>query len=124
MDLAEFTDNVLTLTAIFAKKDEIGKIEQVYFHFDNTHALEIDVDWDTDEVIIGFGKIQTLGENFIPIFTQFYEMNLIRTWLMTNHKGYQDAIQFEFWAKAGGQDGFFQLQAVASTLYIYELSKT
>lgn len=121
MDLTEFSENALVLTEIFAIKDDIGNYEKVYFIFDEVNFLIIDVDWNTDEVIILFEKIFN-DKGFISILPNFYGITFIRSWLMVNHKGYQDAIQLEFWDKTNKEGKFLQIQAVASHLNIYELN--
>lgn len=122
MDLTEFSENALVLTGVFAIKNDIGRYEKVSFTFDKVNFLTVDVDWDTDEVIITFEKTLNSEEGLVSILPDFYGITFIRSWLMVNHQGYQDAIQLEFWDNTNKESKFLRIQSVASHLYIYELN--
>lgn len=121
MNIQQLTE----LTEQYAKVHNIVKIinddmvDGVIVYLNNQTAIIVSVDVDTDELKIIINQSAISPLNAISILPKVQGLILIRTWVMQNHKGYQDAIQFEFFDKECGDTHFVQLMAISSEIVVY-----
>ena len=123
MDLLNFTEEAGMFTDVRAWTDD-GNVRALTLHFANNTQLHIFVEQDTDELVVSTSSV--LNQQCTQILTTLqdvYGYLLIRTWLMHNHKGYQDALQLEFYHPDKSQTHFIQIYVVASSLTLFRLQQ-
>ena len=122
MDLLNFTENAGVFTDVRAWTDD-GNVYALTLLFAQ-QPLHIFVEQDTDELVVSTSLVlnqqctQTLAA-----LQDVYGYLLIRTWLMHNHKGYQDALQLEFYHPDKSQTHSIQIYVKASSLTLFRLQQ-
>ena len=122
MDLLNFIEDAGVLTDVRAWTDG-GDVHALTLQF-TQQPLHIFVEQDTDELVVSTSLVlnqqctQTLAA-----LQDVYGYLLIRTWLMYNHKGYQDALQLEFYHPDKSQTHFIQIYVEASSLTLFRLQQ-
>ena len=122
MDLLNFTEDAGVLTDVRAWTDG-GDVHALTLQF-TQQPLHIFVEQDTDELVVSTSFV--LNQQCTQPLTALqdvYGYFLIRTWLMHNHKGYQDALQLEFYHPGKSQTHFIQIYVVASSLALFRLQQ-
>lgn len=122
MNIKELTEQYLQITNIEKITDD-DIITHIIIALSNNTAINISVDIDTDELIFSINQFITSTKKSIPILQHIKEKTLIRSWVMYNHMGYQDAIQFEFFDKQNGTSHFVQLMVISSEIFVYEFNQ-
>lgn len=97
-------------------------IDSIIILLSNGDTIDISVDIDTDELIIKINQSIANTKKSIPILQNIIGATLIRSWVMCNHMGYQDAIQFEFLDKQSEIGYFVQLMAISSEIFVYDFN--
>lgn len=82
------------------------------------------VDVDTDELMLTNNELSINHQHRISILADLKGLTLIRSWVMRNHLGYQDAIQFELFDKQKAISKFVQFMIVASEIEYYQFEST
>ena len=122
MDLLNFTEDAGVLTDVRVRTDD-GDVHALTLQFAQ-QPLHIFVEQDTDELVVSTSLVlnqqctQTLAA-----LQDVYGYLLIRTWLMHNHKGYQDALQLEFYHPDKSQTHSIQIFVKASSLTLFRLQQ-
>ena len=122
MDLLNFTEDAGVLTDVRAWTDG-GDVHALTLQF-TQQPLHIFVEQDTDELVVSTSFI--LNQQCtqpLSALQDVYGYFLIRTWLMYNHKGYQDALQLEFYHPDKSQTHFIQIYVEASSLTLFRLQQ-
>ena len=123
MDLLNFTEEAGRFIDVRAWTDD-GDVRALTLHFANNTQLHIFVEQDTDELVVSTSSV--LNQQCTQTLTALQEVYgyfLIRTWLMRNHKGYQDALQLEFNHPDKPQPHFIQIYVEASSLTLFRLQQ-
>ena len=122
MDLLNFTEDAGVLTDVRAWTED-GNVYALTLKFAQ-QSLHLFVEQDTDELVVSTSLVlnqqctQTLAA-----LQDVYGYLLIRTWLMHNHKGYQDALQLEFYHPDKSQTHSIQIYVKASSLTLFRLQQ-
>ena len=122
MDLLNFTEDAGIFIDAQAWTDG-GDVHAMTLQFAK-QPLHIFVEQDTDELIVSTSFI--LNQQCtqpLSALQDVYGYFLIRTWLMYNHKGYQDALQLEFYHPDKSQTHFIQIYVEASSLTLFRLQQ-
>ncbi len=122
MDLLNFTENAGVFTDVRAWTDD-GNVYALTLQFAQ-QPLHIFVEQDTDELVVSTSFV--LNQQCTQPLTALqdvYGYFLSRTWLMHNHKGYQDALQLEFYHPDKSQTHFIQIYVEASSLTLFRLQQ-
>ena len=123
MDLLNFTEDAGMFTGVRAWIDD-GDVCALTLHLENNRQLLICVENDLDELVISTSNL--LNHKCTQPLTALqhvYGYFLTRTWLMQNHKGYQDALQLEFNHPDNPQTHFVQIYVQASSLTLFRLQQ-
>ena len=122
MDLLNFTEDA----GIFIDAQAWTEDENVYaltLQFAK-QPLHIFVEQDTDELVVSNSFV--LNQQCTQTLTALqdvYGYLLIRTWLIHNHKGYQDALQLAFYHPDKSQTHFVQIYVEANSLTLFRLKQ-
>ena len=122
MDLLNFTENAGVFTDVRAWTDG-GDVHALTLQF-TQQPLHIFVEQDTDELVVSTSFV--LNQQCTQPLTALqdvYGYFLSRTWLMHNLKGYQDALQLEFYHPDKSQTHFIQIYVEASSLTLFRLQQ-
>ena len=123
MDLLNFTEEAGRFTDVRAWTDD-GNARALTLHFANNTQLLIFVEQDTDELVVSTSSVLNHQcSQPLTALQEVYGYFLIRTWLMHNHKGYQDALQLEFYHPDKSQTHFVQIYVEASSLTLFRLQQ-
>lgn len=119
MNICDLTEQYLQVKNI-AKivKDDI--LESIVIDLSDDHTIILSVNIDTDELILMIGKFSGNSQKVVSILSNYQDLILIRSWIMNNHLGYQDAIQFEFFDKQNLVSRYIQFMVTSSEIEIYE----
>ena len=123
MDLLNFTEDAGMFTDVRAWIND-GDVCALTLHFENNRQLLIFVEQDTDELVVSTSSV--LNQQCTQTLTALqdvYGYLLIRTWLMHNHKGYQDALQLAFYHPDKSQTHFVQIYVEANSLTLFRLKQ-
>ena len=122
MDLLNFTEEAGRFIDVRAWTDG-GDVHALTLQF-TQQPLHIFVEQDTDELVVSTSFV--LNQQCTQPLTALqdvYGYFLSRTWLMHNHKGYQDALQLEFYHPDKSQTHFIQIYVEASSLTLFRLQQ-
>lgn len=122
MDLLNFTEDAGVFTDARAWTED-GNVHALTLKF-TKQPLHIFVEQDTDKLVVSTSFL--LNQQCTQALTALqdvYGYFLIRTWLMYNHKGYQDALQLEFYHPDKPQTHFVQIYVEASRLTLFRLQQ-
>jgi hypothetical protein len=120
MNLFELTESYTRILGLIKSVDD-NDISQVSIFFSNRKKLIISINIDTDELNF---QIYDIEEEIISCENEFsYLINckLIRSWIMSNHKDYQDALQIEVVEDSFEIGYIIQFIAEASSIQIFKL---
>ena len=122
MDLLNFTEEAGRFTDVRAWTDD-GDVHALTLQF-TKQPLHIFVEQDTDELVVSTSsELNQQCSQPLTALQDVYGYFLIRTWLMHNHKGYQDALQLEFYHPDKSQTHFIQIYVEASSLTLFRLQQ-
>ena len=122
MDLLNFTEEAGIFIDAQAWTDD-GDVHALTLQFVQ-QSLHLFVEQDTDELVVSTSFV--LNQQCTQPLTALqdvYGYFLSRTWLMHNHKGYQDALQLEFYHPDKSQTHFIQIYVEASSLTLFRLQQ-
>ena len=120
MNLFELTESYTRILGLIKSVDD-NDISQVSIFFSNRKKLIISINIDTDELNF---QIYDIEEEIISCENEFsYLINckLIRSWIMSNHKDYQDALQIEVVEDSFEIGYIIQFIAEAASIQIFKL---
>ena len=95
------------------------QFESVLFEFANG-GLELTCSRDTSEIRVRCCAAGAVSGLKIAAFADLIDTELIDAWLLTNHRGYTDALQLRF-ARDGDAPATWQFEVVASGMYAHRV---
>lgn len=123
MNIHEITEQYLAIQDVIAVIND-DMIDAVIIILSNNHMMVMSVDVDTDELMLTNNELSINHQHRISILADLKGLTLIRSWVMRNHLGYQDAIQFELFDKQKAISKFVQFMIVASEIEYYQFEST
>lgn len=119
MNIYDLTEQYLHVKNI-AKMMNDDILESIIIDLSDNHSIILSVDINTDELILKIDQFIGKSQNLISILPNFHDLILIRGWMMSNHLGYYDAIQLEFFDKQNSVSKYIQFMVTSSEIEIYD----
>lgn len=119
MNICDITEQYLEIQDVMAVVND-DMMDIVIIILSNNHMVVMSVDGDTDELVLTNNEPSINHQHRISILADLKGLTLIRSWVMCNHLGYQDAIQFELFDKQKAISKLVQFMVVSSEVEYYQ----
>lgn len=119
MNICDITEQYLEIQDVMAVVND-DMMDIVIIILSNNHMIVMSVDGDTDELVLTNNEPSINHQHRISILADLKGLTLIRSWVMCNHLGYQDAIQFELFDKQKAISKLVQFMVVSSEVEYYQ----
>lgn len=119
MNICDITEQYLEIQDVMAVVND-DMMDIVIIILSNNHMMVMSVDGDTDELVLTNNEPSINHQHRISILADLKGLTLIRSWVMCNHLGYQDAIQFELFDKQKAISKLVQFMVVSSEVEYYQ----
>lgn len=123
MNICDITEQYLEIQDVMAVVND-DMMDIVIIILSNNHMIVMSVDGDTDELMLTNNEPSINHQHQISILADLKGLTLIRSWVMRNHLGYQDAVQFELFDKQKAISKFVQFMVIASEIEYYQFEST
>lgn len=120
MNICDITEQYLEIQDVMAVINDDMIDDAVIIILSNNHMIVMSVDGDTDELVLTNNEPSINHQHRISILADLKGLTLIRSWVMCNHLGYQDAIQFELFDKQKAISKLVQFMVVSSEVEYYQ----